>query len=66
MVLTQTHGIVSVLLNHTRTRGPSVASLKIEISDFAQIRQKKHAGKCTHQIYDIQVAQEITKQHVNM
>ena len=28
MVLTQTHGIVSVLLNHTRTRGPSVADMR--------------------------------------
>ena len=28
MVLTQTHGIVPVLLNHTRTRGPSVARMR--------------------------------------
>ena len=27
MVLTQTHGKVSVLLNHTHTRGPSVARM---------------------------------------
>ena len=27
MVLTQTHGIVSVLLNHSCTRGPSVARM---------------------------------------
>ena len=27
MVLTQTHGIVSVLLNHTCTRGPSVTPM---------------------------------------
>ena len=28
MVLTQTHGIVSVLLNHTRTRGLSVTRIR--------------------------------------
>ena len=28
MVLTQTHGIVLVLLNHTRTRGPSVTRVR--------------------------------------
>ena len=28
MVLTLTHGIVSVLLNHTCTRGPSVARMR--------------------------------------
>ena len=28
MVSTQTHGIVSVLLNHTHTRGPSVAGIR--------------------------------------
>ena len=27
MVLTQTHGIVSILLNHTHTRGQSVARM---------------------------------------
>ena len=27
IVLTQTHGIVLVLLNHTRTRGPSVTRM---------------------------------------
>ena len=28
MVFTQTHGIVSVFLNHTHTRGPSVARMQ--------------------------------------
>ena len=28
MVLTKTHGIESVLLNHTRTRGPSVTRMR--------------------------------------
>ena len=28
MVLTKTHGIVSVLLNYTHTRGPSVACMR--------------------------------------
>ena len=28
MVLTQTHGIVSVLLNNTHTRGPSVTRMR--------------------------------------
>ena len=28
MVLTETHGIKSVLLNHTRTRGPSVTRMR--------------------------------------
>ena len=28
LVLTKTHGIVSVLLNHTCTRGPSVARMQ--------------------------------------
>ena len=28
MLLTQTHGIESVLLNHTRTRGPSVTRMR--------------------------------------
>ena len=28
MVLTKTHGIESVILNHTRTRGPSVTRMQ--------------------------------------
>ena len=28
MVLTKTHGIESVILNHTRTRGPSVTRMR--------------------------------------
>ena len=28
MVWTETHGIESVILNHTRTRGPSVARMR--------------------------------------
>ena len=37
MVLTQTHGIVSVLLNHTRMRGPSVTRMR----DFFVALDKK-------------------------
>ena len=33
MVLTKTHGIESVLLNHTRTRGPSVTRMRDFFSD---------------------------------
>ena len=33
-VLTSTHGIVSVLLNHTRTTGPSVARMRDFSSSF--------------------------------
>ena len=35
MVLTKTHGIVSVLRNHTHTRGPSVACMQ----DFLELKR---------------------------
>ena len=34
MVLTKTHGIESVLLNHTRTRGPSVTRMRDFCEEF--------------------------------
>ena len=46
MVLTWTHGIVSVLLNHTRTRGTSVARMR----DFLKTELKLY---CRTQYFNI-------------
>ena len=41
MVLTKTHGIESVILNHTHTRGPSVTRLRDFFTIYIRNSQQK-------------------------
>ena len=52
MVLTQTHGIVLVLLNHTCTRGPSVARMRdfLELKRYFLVEIESYVAICLHLI----------------
>ena len=61
MVLTQTHGVVSVLLNHTRKRGPSVAFLccNLRISRQRERIESYHLFLCL--LWQVKTQQHIFK-----
>ena len=52
MVLTLTHGIVLVLLNHTHTRGPGVAHMRdfLELKLYFLVETESYVAICLHLI----------------